>query len=250
MSPKTRALRSSAEHSPTEMLTFDSGSCNGCSNPQQNLIKTDSKEARLLGLGAYARRKLAEHFWARVDQGDGPEGCWPWQLSRYKNGGYGQYTYRFPDKQVHFYAHRIAWLLTHGSSLGELKACHYCDNPPCCNPNHLFQGTQADNLADARNKGRLDESRPRTATLTLADRLAIQSASYARHGDASAMARRYGITPAAVSRYRSGLFAGSSQQTRQPLPSDAQHVDGVFDAPNSPFQRVASVQIAVLGEVS
>lgn len=52
-------------------------------------------------------------------------------------------------------AHR--WLLGHlrGAPLqpGEV-ACHYCDNPPCCNARHLYVGTQADNIRDAMVRGR------------------------------------------------------------------------------------------------
>ena len=52
-------------------------------------------------------------------------------------------------------AHRAAYLYA-GGKLGSAKplVCHSCDNPPCCNPAHLWPGTNADNLQDMRDKGR------------------------------------------------------------------------------------------------
>jgi len=214
-------------------------------------VEIVSKEGRLLALTADERLALAVRFWSRVDR-RGPDECWPWQLSCFtKRGGHGQFTYRVGGKQEHFYAHRIAWLLTSGASAGALKACHKCDNPPCCNPAHIFLGTQADNLADARQKGRLDESRPRTRVFTLTERLAIMNAPTVR-GSNAALARQYGVTKVAITHIRNGRFARNSrrvQQPRQPLPPAAEHVGDALDLPHGPFERVPSVQLPVLGEV-
>jgi hypothetical protein len=51
-------------------------------------------------------------------------------------------------------SHRAAWKLTHGPIPDGLQVLHRCDNPPCCNPAHLFLGTQQDNIADMHKKGR------------------------------------------------------------------------------------------------
>ncbi len=80
------------------------------------------------------------------------DGCWEWVGSRHVPSGYG----RFGAGGLPFYAHRYALELKLGRSIGAgLDSLHTCDNPPCCNPAHLFEGTAKDNSADARAKGRL-----------------------------------------------------------------------------------------------
>jgi len=82
------------------------------------------------------------------------EGCWVWRGSL-ESHGYGQTKIR--SKQV--LAHRLSWLLHHGSLPGDLCVLHRCDNPPCVRPDHLFLGTRADNFADMVAKGRRNVAR-------------------------------------------------------------------------------------------
>lgn len=99
--------------------------------------------------------QFLERFWSKVDR-RGPDECWPWLAYRQPTG-YGQFTVRKGEFAT---ASRVALALTVDRPLvlGEV-ACHSCDNPPCCNPAHLFVGTQLDNNADCRQKGRANRAR-------------------------------------------------------------------------------------------
>ena len=55
---------------------------------------------------------------------------------------------------VQLKTHRVSWMLHHGALAVGDNVLHRCDNPPCCNPDHLFLGTKADNTADMIEKGR------------------------------------------------------------------------------------------------
>lgn len=99
----------------------------------------------------------AERFWAKVDV-RGPGECWPWKAST-KADGYGQFGL---DRRVEL-SHRVAFLLAHGR-WPEPFGCHSCDNRPCCNPGHIFEGSAADNNADMLAKGRQRTGTPRKLT--------------------------------------------------------------------------------------
>jgi hypothetical protein len=87
-------------------------------------------------------------FWRNVSIGNDND-CWEWQ--KYRNAkGYGMAGF---NKKV-MLTHRIAWLLSNGDIPSGIQVLHHCDNPPCCNPNHLFLGTNYDNVIDKIKKGR------------------------------------------------------------------------------------------------
>ena len=75
-------------------------------------------------------------------------GCWLWTgaLSR----GYGQVTFN----KRHLYAHRLIWELATKEAPRDLQLCHRCDTPSCVRPDHMFLGTQKQNVRDAISKGR------------------------------------------------------------------------------------------------
>lgn len=97
---------------------------------------------------------LEERFWSKVDRRCQGE-CWNWLAGR-NSGGYGVFIVRGKNQK----AHRVAWELTNGPLPPKngrwhgICACHRCDNRLCCNPNHLFLGTQQDNMLDCVGKGR------------------------------------------------------------------------------------------------
>ena len=113
---------------------------------------------------------LADRLWPFVDKtGD----CWVWTRSR-DTKGYGTLAVGNGKKAR---AHVIAWRLTHGDIPEGLYVCHHCDNPPCCNPDHLFLGTADDNQKDAAAKARFPRGeKHHRARLTEADVIAIRAA--------------------------------------------------------------------------
>lgn len=101
---------------------------------------------------------LVDRFWANVDRSGGPDACWPWVRAVSSANGYG--VVRVAGKIQR--AHRIAWELANERPIPDgLLVCHRCDNRPCCNPAHLFVGTQSDNIRDMFAKGRDRQRHPR-----------------------------------------------------------------------------------------
>lgn len=100
--------------------------------------------------------EFTELFWSRVDQSGGPDACWTWTRRRDKNG-YGIVSWKLKARR----AHRMALQLSGVDIPNGMLVCHRCDNPPCCNPAHLFLGTAADNTRDMMSKGRNGDSRPK-----------------------------------------------------------------------------------------
>lgn len=107
--------------------------------------------------GALARREFSHAFVARFHtKYQTSPGCWLWQVSLYANG-YGQVCVgRHRDGTQHnAYAHRVAYVLTHGDIPAGRVVMHSCDTPACVNPAHLQLGTQRDNLRDAVIRGHI-----------------------------------------------------------------------------------------------
>lgn len=98
---------------------------------------------KLLDLNPDAYRLLSK---AKINN---ETGCWEWTASKAK--GYGRFKFRGK-----FYgSHQVSYMLFIGEIKEGMNICHKCDNPKCINPDHLFQGTQSENMIDCSNKNRL-----------------------------------------------------------------------------------------------
>lgn len=144
-----------------------------------------------------SQTKLSEkqilRFWSYVEIGDG---CWNW-CKCIKPNGYGQVNIN--NKKYH--AHRIAYQIYFGELPGELLVCHRCDNRLCCNPSHLFLGTHQDNSDDKLSKGRSNTGE-RQGNSKLTSQVVHQIRSLKITGQEAS--KRFGISPAQVSRIRTG----------------------------------------------
>lgn len=84
----------------------------------------------------------------------GIDECWLW-IGRVNKYGYGMFSLKMDSVTYRsYYAHRVVYLQEYGPFDWELKVCHKCDVPACCNPKHLFLGTDLDNMRDRDYKGR------------------------------------------------------------------------------------------------
>lgn len=145
--------------------------------------------------------KLQARFFNHVDK-NGPihpihGKCWQWKGTLFSKG-YGRLC-------GVGYAHRISWMIHVGEIPSGLCVCHKCDNPSCVNPDHLFLGTNADNMKDKVDKGRssrcLGEHHGRSK-LTDADVLAIRSLYLegSREFGLSSLAEIFGISTSTTNR--------------------------------------------------
>lgn len=188
------------------------GVCVVCSKPLTIKRYYDAK-GNFKGYGASFKKKtcsractntfragidLAERFWSKVDRSGGDDACWPFAGYRMPDG-YGRVDWRGKLEL----AHRVAWSLANGQPLPEDDVLHECDNPPCCNPSHLFLGSHEINMADMVVKGRSSRKlgeRNGRAELSEDDVRAIRERYASGNVSQTALSTAYGVDQTTISK--------------------------------------------------
>lgn len=130
--------------------------------------------------------KILERFWKKVTKQ--PNGCWEWQGWKDPDG-YGMFRYACRKDTK---AHRFSVMHLAGSDIKGKVVCHRCDNPGCVNPDHLFVGTQLDNIKDCFNKNR---QRGIKITTPLGQFPSLMAAARAHKVDARSIRRKLKTDP-------------------------------------------------------
>lgn len=130
--------------------------CEECGIEFTRRLRDDGSQQRRCSVQCAAKfrtRDQSIRFWEKVDRNapippNRPDlgNCWLWMASK-AEFGYGLFAGHR--------AHRISWEFTNGPIPNRLQVLHACDTPACVRPEHLFLGTQSDNIQDALRKGRL-----------------------------------------------------------------------------------------------
>lgn len=123
-------------------------------------------------------------------------GCWEWYKSS-KHNPYG--VFRINGAQLK--AHAVSYALFFGAVTKDLCVCHKCDNPPCVNPDHLFLGTQNDNIQDCWTKGRGRKFPSQNGEVNVAAKLTAEDVLYLRSNYKPPMniwAKKYGVSEATL----------------------------------------------------
>ena len=147
-----------------------------------------------------------KRFWSTVKKGKKNE-CWLW-LGGPGCRGYGSIsTDPVGDniRGVSLRANRASWIIHYGKISNNLFVLHKCDNPSCVNPNHLWLGTQAQNMADMRIKKR--DSRGEKHPLSKINKkvvIKILSEKRTKRGDIKKIAEKYDVQESQVRQIRQG----------------------------------------------
>ena len=146
--------------------------------------------------------EFPERFWKRIFIMTEGRGCWLWTASCH-DFGYGQLARGFGSK-IPIHAHVASWILHFGPVPSGLYVCHHCDVPQCCNPYHLFLGTQLENMRDAKRKNRNAKGESQgSSKLTEKDvteirRRYIKGSGVKDRGNCQELSREFGIHPRAL----------------------------------------------------
>ncbi len=136
---------------------------------------------------------LWDRFWSKVNK-QGPNDCWEWTACKNKKG-YGWFGLNGRTQ----FAHRSIWFMTY--NYWPECCCHSCDNPSCVNIAHLFEATNAENIADMVCKGRQAKGEKNGQVKLTQEQVKEIRKRYAAGGVfQKELAREYGISNQQISK--------------------------------------------------
>lgn len=148
-------------------------------------------------------------------------GCWLWAAASSSEGRYG--CMRVGDTMRQ--AHRVAWQIYKGTIPPGMVVCHKCDTTHCVNPDHLFLGTQAENIADMdfkRRRGITSHAPDDPPHSKLSPNQIPEVRRLCRSGiGQKKIAKMFGITQSAVSNINTGRSWVGIEDTAETLRMDA-----------------------------
>ena len=145
------------------------------------------------------REPFEDRFWANVRIA-APLVCWEWTAAVFR-GGYGAIV-RSGKKLK---AHRVAYEFFNGPVPAGMVVRHRCDNPLCCNPQHLLVGTPADNMADKYARGRAVHVRGSAHGNAKLNEQVVREIRGSAETTAT-LSKRYGVSQSLVSKVRRGAM--------------------------------------------
>jgi hypothetical protein len=148
-------------------------------------------------------KTLSERIVSKLGPPDPDTGCIEWTGCR-NNFNYGKIS---NEEGKTVYAHRLVYELKYGPIPKGMVVLHRCDNPPCCNEDHLFLGTKADNSSDMKSKGR--QWRPtgeknKKARLTEADVIEIRRRLATGKETIKEISRSFGVALPTIDSIKAG----------------------------------------------
>ncbi len=175
---------------------------------------------------------LKVRFSQKVIRGKSASDCWGW--SGTKTEGYGMIQSEKSGRMV--LAHRVSYELAFGPISNDICVLHTCDNPPCCNPSHLWLGTRGDNNRDKAAKGRAKSGRQYGETNPAAkltwDKVEIIRVSKDHPAE---LAKRFGVSPRAIVFVQEGTTwpkrLQSPRKSKRPLKSSGRKIPSHLNSP-------------------